>query len=188
MNKFNLKGTSISIMSSLCAVILSGSALAEKIDFTASTHINRGTCTLSSGTAGLTFNFGDVTPVVAFAGTKTDEKSFKLNDCVAVNRMSVSLSSSNTATIANGTYKGKWVAPPPNGATGVAFKTEIKNGASGPYFLLEADDKSLDTGSDTFSPEWSVYIKSTIVPTVSTYGEIKAGSLASAAVLNITYL
>lgn len=187
MNKLNLKGKSVFIMSSLCAVILSSSALAEKIDFTASTHINRGTCTLSTGSSGLAFDFKDVTPVVAFGATKSVEKSFQLKSCVAVNSMSLSLSSTSTTNITSGTYQGKWVVPVSGGATGVAFKTEIKNG-SGSYYKLQADDKAAATGTEKYKPETDVYIKTTIVPTVGTYGEMKAGSLASTAVLNITYL
>ncbi|WP_369462355.1 hypothetical protein [Citrobacter braakii] len=172
----------------LCAAMLSGSALAEKVDFTASTHINRGTCTLSTGTEGLVYDFGEVTPVVAFAGTRDIEQSFNLQNCVAVNNMSVSLSSSSTVNIASGTYQGKWVAPATGGATGVAFKTQIKNGATGTYYSLQADNNTLDTGTKKFSPQWSVYIKTTIVPTVSAYSAMVSGSLSSSAVLNITYL
>ncbi|EGT0619263.1 MULTISPECIES: hypothetical protein [Citrobacter] len=188
MNKFKLKGKSVFITGSLCAVMLSGSALAERVDFTASTHINRGTCTLSSGTEGLVYDFGEVTPVVAFAGTRNIEQSFNLQNCVAVNNISVSLSSSSTVNIASGTYQGKWVAPATGGATGVAFKTEVKNGATGTYYSLQADNNTLDTGEQKFSPQWSVYIKTTIVPTVSAYSAMVSGSLSSAAVLNITYL
>ncbi|POT57192.1 hypothetical protein C3432_17715 [Citrobacter amalonaticus] len=188
MNKFNLKGKSVFITGSLCAVMLSGSALAEKVDFTASTHINRGTCTLSSGSDGLTYEFGNVTPVEAFAGTKNVEQSFKLNNCVAVNNMSLSLSSTSTADIASGAYQGKWVVPATGGATGVAFRTEVKNGATGTYYSLQADNKTMNTGTEKFSPEWSVYIKTTIVPTVDAYSKMVSGSLNSTAVVNITYL
>ncbi len=187
MDKYLTGGKAILVSALLCTTMLGSSALAESIDFTASTHINRGTCTLSTGSSGLAFDFGDVTPVVAFGATKSVEKSFQLKSCVAVNSMSLSLSSTSTTNIASGTYQGKWVVPVSGGATGVAFKTEIKNG-SGSYYKLQADDKAAATGSEKYKPETDVYIKTTIVPTVGTYGEMKAGSLASTAVLNITYL
>ncbi|MEG0205553.1 MAG: hypothetical protein RR742_16320 [Citrobacter sp.] len=187
MDKYLTGGKAILVSALLCTTMLGSSALAESIDFTASTHINRGTCTLSTGSSGLAFDFKDVTPVVAFGATKSVEKSFQLKSCVAVNSMSLSLSSTSTTNIASGTYQGKWVVPVSGGATGVAFKTEIKNG-SGSYYKLQADDKAAATGTEKYKPETDVYIKTTIVPTVGTYGEMKAGSLASTAVLNITYL
>ena len=187
MDKYLTGGKAILVSALLCTTMLGSSALAESIDFTASTHINRGTCTLSTGTSGLAFDFGDVTPVVAFGATKSVEKSFQLKSCVAVNSMSLSLSSTSTTNIASGTYQGKWVVPASGGATGVAFKTEIKSGST-TYYKLQADDKAAVTGSEKYKPATDVYIKTTIVPTVGTYGEMKAGSLASTAVLNITYL
>ncbi|QLO84880.1 hypothetical protein HV334_14185 [Citrobacter sp. RHBSTW-00944] len=187
MNK-HLAGRKAALISGLlCAAMLSGSALAERVDFTASTHINRGTCTLSTGTEGLVYDFGEVTPVVAFAGTRNIEQSFKLNNCVAVNNMTLSLSSTSTTDIAAGAYKGKWVIPATGGATGVAFKTEVKDDSTGTYYPMQADNQTVNTGTDKFAPQRSVYIKSTIVPTVAAYSNMVSGSLNSTAVVNITY-
>ena len=175
MNK-HLAGRKAALISGLlCAAMLSGSALAERVDFTASTHINRGTCTLSTGTEGLVYDFGEVTPVVAFAGTRNIEQSFKLNNCVAVNNMTLSLSSTSTTDIAAGAYKGKW------------FKTEVKDDSTGTYYPMQADNQTVNTGTDKFAPQRSVYIKSTIVPTVAAYSNMVSGSLNSTAVVNITY-
>ncbi|HAT7506635.1 hypothetical protein [Citrobacter braakii] len=170
------------------AAMLSGSVQAEKIDFTASTHVNHGTCSLSS--VSLIYDYGNVTPVEAFAGTESIERLFTLKNCVAVNKMNVSLSAIDITEITSGTYKGKWVVPTTGSgsAKGVAFKTEIKNGATGAYRLFQADNKIIDSGGEDFLSQWSVYIKSTIIPTVAAYSEMGSGSLNSSAVINITYL
>ena len=189
MNKFKLKGKSVFITGSLCAVMLSGSALAERVDFTASTHINRGTCTLAvtGGGDGLLFDFGEVTPISAFAGTFAKDAEFKLNDCVAVNNINVSLSSANTTTIASGTYAGKWVVPASGGATGVAYKTEIRNGRTADYFTIQADGQ-VPTGTQNYVTDWYMGVKATLIPTVASIADMEAGSLASTAVINIAYL
>lgn len=187
MNKQTNKGKAVLFTGFLCTAIMSGSVLAEKVDFTASTHINRGTCTITSGTTGLVFDFGAVTPRDAFGGQIFNEQSFKLNDCVAVNNITVSLTSPSTTEIISGDYAGKWVVPAQGGATGVAYKTLVKNGLSADYFPLQADGLVPDTGDKKFVTEWSIYIKATLVPTVAATSEMVAGNLASAAVLNISY-
>lgn len=164
-----------------------GSAFADKVDFTASTHINRGTCAISSGTSGLTFDFGNVTPLEAFAATKVIEKNFSLANCVAVNSLKLSLTSTTTTNLASGAYQGTWIIPAAGGAKGVAYKTEVKNGATGMYHPLYADNKEANTGSDVFVPTYSLYIKSTLIPTVVSTSAMVSGALTSAAVLNITY-
>lgn len=189
MDKYLTGRNAVLVSALLFTGMLGSSALAEPINFTASTHINRGTCKLSSGTAGLTFDFKNVTPVEAFAGTKSIEQPFTLSECVAVNSLSFSLSSTNTVNIASGTYKGKWVLPATGGATGVAFKTEIKSVAvAGTYYPLQADGATLNTGTEKFTPSSTVTVKATVIPTVANTSDMVAGSLASSAVVNITYL
>lgn len=188
MNINTMKGKSALLSGFLLMTVMgsSGVAFAERVDFTGSAHINRGTCTFSSGSAGLTYDFGDVTPIVAFAATKSAEKSFTMSNCVGVNNLSLSLSSTSTFTVGSGTYKGQWVIPTATGgATGVAFKTELKNGSN--YYPLYADNKTAATGSDKYTQTSTVAIKATIIPTVASASNMTAGSLASSAVLNITY-
>ncbi|PLR40669.1 hypothetical protein CYR55_05145 [Chimaeribacter californicus] len=170
----------------LGVMVMSNQVSAEQVDFTASTHINRGTCEISSGAAGITLDFGEVTPLVAMAGTLVKEKSFKLNNCVAVNNLTISLNSDNTTTL-TGTWAGKWVVPATGGATGVAFKTEVKNGGEAKYYPLPADNTPPNTGTEKYTPEYSIYIKGTLIPTVASIAQMSGGSLASTAVLNIIY-
>jgi len=186
MNKYNYLGKAGMCAALLSMAAMSGQVAAEQVDFTASTHINRGTCDLSTGASGITLDFGDVTPMVAMAGTLSKEQSFKLNNCVAVNNMTVSLDAANTTTL-TGTHAGKWVIPATGGATGVAFKTEIKNGTTASYFPLQADNVPPDTGTEKFVPTYNVYIKGTLIPTVTSVTQMSGGSLASTAILNVVY-
>lgn len=175
------------IYASLLGIMaISGQVSAEQVDFTASTHINRGTCKVSTGTAGVTLDFGDVTPMNAMAGTLTREQSFKLEECVAVNNLTISLDSANTTTL-TGTHAGKWVIPAAGGATGIAFKTEMKCGATAKYYPLQANNTPPQVEA-AFVPAYPFFIKGTLIPTVSNLAAMKAGSMASTAVLNIVYL
>lgn len=192
MNINTMKGKS-ALLSGFLLMMMgsSGAAFAvpEQVDFTASVHVNRGTCSFDPTNGNqLTFDFGDVTPTVAMAGTQEQTQQFKLLNCPGVQHLGISLSSTSTITLASGADAGTWIIPAAGGATGVAYKTSIKSGSTGTPYSIEANDV-VPAGSDSvITNEWSIYVIAKLIPTVASVAAMQSGSLASTAVLNITYL
>lgn len=196
MNINTMKGKSALLSGFLLMMMMgsSGTALAasskETVDFTASVHVKRGTCALTfaeSGTS-LTYDFGDVSPALAMAGTVKDEKSFKLANCVGVDKLNISLSSANTAVVTAGEYAGTWIKPATPGATGVAFKTAIRSGQSSTTIYPLQADGVVSEASKVLDTTYFLYITATVIPTVTSMDQLTSGSLASTAVLNVTYM